>query len=256
MTIPSERSASASIGNDRASSWIERRRLRYKKHPVVSFAEVRASLKTGDIILFHKTSRSGFIDSLELDFVSPLLFEANEFRHSGIIVRHDEEILVLECAEQFHSGYAAAAYPTGGNGVRLVSLEPLLDAYTRDNGDPHYGVRFISKEIPSSKVYEVLSGYGPVKYLKMQRSVPLFLTKFFLPSAVRRSLLDVYRQEMMCSEFVHSVLNRCGALADYPSKLLAPYLIENDRFFRKLEIVPFSEIVRFTFPARDTPAGG
>jgi hypothetical protein len=45
------------------------------------------------------------------------------------------------------------------------------------------------------------------------------------------------------------VLNRCGALADYPSKLLAPYSIEDDRFFRRLEIVPFSEIIRFTWPS-------
>ena len=130
----------------------------------------------------------------------------------------------------------------------MVSLEALLAAYTRDNGDPHYGVRFISSEIPTSRVYEVLSGYGPVRYLRMQRSIPLFLTKFLLPARIRASLLDAFRHEMMCSEFVHSILNRCGALADYPSKLLAPYSIEDDGFFRRLERVPFSGVVRFTFP--------
>ena len=235
--------------SDTPGRWIERRRMRYKRHPTVSFADVRDRLKTGDIILFHKTARSGFIDSLELDFVSPVFFRANEFRHSGIIVRNDDDVKVLECAEERHSGYSQASYPTGGTGIRLVPLEALLDAYTQDNGKPHYGVRFIDSEIPADLVYDALSGYGPVGYLKMQRSIPLFLTKFILPGRIRRRVLDAFRHEMMCSEFVHSILNRCGALADYPSKLIAPYSIEDDGFFRRLARVQFSDIVRFTFPA-------
>ena len=251
MKIPSEGPATPGPGPVSPGRWIDRRRLRYKKHPTVSFSEVQGKLKTGDIILFHKTARTGFIDSLELDFVSPLFFRANEFRHSGIIVRHEDGIFVLECAEPLHSGHSLATYPTGGNGIRLVSIEPLLDAYSRDNGDPHFGVKFIANELPVARVNEVLSGYGPVNYLKMQRSLPLYLTKFFLPNPIRRNILDAYRHEMMCSEFVHSFLNRCGALASYPSKLLAPYSIENRRFFQKIEIVPYSEIVRFTFPVRE-----
>lgn len=223
--------------------------MRYKRHPTVSFAEVRHRLKTGDIILFHKTARSGFIDSLELDFVSPMFFRTNEFRHSGIIVRNGDEVRVLECAEEKHSGYSEASYPTGGTGIRVVPLESLLDAYTRDNGRPHYGVRFIDSEIPAERVYAALSAYGPVGYLKMQRSVPLFLTKFMLPERIRRPVLDAFGHEMMCSEFVHSILHRCGALADYPSKLVAPYSIEDDSFIGRLARVPFSGIVRFTFPA-------
>lgn len=232
--------------------WIERRRLRYKRHPTVPFAEVRDSFRTGDIILFHKTTRTGFLDSMELDVVSPLLFRNNEFRHSGIVVRDEGELLVLECAEEFHSGHAEASYPTGGNGIRIVSLERLLDAYTRDNGEPHFGVKFISEEIPASKVMGTLGEYGPVNYLKMHRSVPLFLTKFLVPAPLRRNLLEAYSHEMMCSEFVHSVLNKCGVLKDYPSKLFAPYSIENHHVFRKLEIVAYSDIVRFTWPVADS----
>jgi hypothetical protein len=232
--------------------WIERRRHRYKRHPMVGFSDVKNALRTGDIIMFHKTTRTGIIDSLELDFVSPLFFRATEFRHSGIIVRRDDGLFVLECAEERHSGHAFAEYPTGGRGIRIVPLVELLDAYTRDNGSAHYGVRFISTEINPERVQEALGQYGPVDYLKMQRSVPLYLTKFLLPAPLRRSVLEAWRHEMMCSEFVHSILNRCGALADYPSKLLAPYSIEDDDFFRRLEVVRFSDIVRFDYPVLDT----
>ena len=236
----------------RKARWIDRRRLRYKLHPVVPFGEIRDRLRTGDIILFHKTSRSGLIDTIELDFVSPIFFRANEFRHSGIVVRRDSELHVLECAEEFHSGHSLAAYPTGGKGIRLVPLEPLLDAYTKDNGEPHYGVRFIDEEIPVEQIFRVLDNYGPVSYLPMQRSLPLYLTRFLLPSPLRGPLLDAYRSQMMCSEFVHNILHRCGALADYPSKLFAPYSIEDDTFFRRLAVVPFSDIVRLTWPLRDS----
>jgi hypothetical protein len=212
---------------------------------------VRGAFRTGDIVLFHKTARSGLLDAIELDFVSPLFFRANEFRHSGIIVRQDDELFVLECAEERHSGYSLAAYPTGGTGIRLVPLERLLDEYTRDNGNPHYGVRFISNEIPASRIHAAVKEYGPINYLRMQRSIPLFLTKFLLPRRIRQVVLEAYRGEMMCSEFVHSVLNKCGALADYPSKLVAPYSIEDDRFFRRIQLVSFSEVIRFTFAKTD-----
>lgn len=248
MTIPPDESTPPDRRPPaRPRRWIERRRLRYKQHEILAFEAVRGALRTGDIILFHKTTRSGLADAIELDFVSPLFFPATEFRHSGIIVREHGELFVLECAEPRHSGYSVATYPTGGNGVRLVPLEPLLDAYTRDNGDPHFGVKHVSREIPAARIHEVVQSYGPVDYLRMQRSLPLYLTRFLLPGRVRKALLHACRHEMMCSEFVHSVLNRCGALADYPSKLLAPYSIENSRFFRRLELVPYSEIVRFSF---------
>ena len=240
------------MSDEAKARWIDRRRLRYKRHPVVPYDEVRARLRTGDIILFHKTSRSGIIDTIELDFVSPVFFRANEFRHSGIVVRRGEDLQVLECAEEFHSGHSLAEYPTGGKGIRLVPLEPLLNAYTTDNGDPHYGVRLIEQEIPPASLFRVLKEYGPVSYLPMQRSIPLYLTRYVLPHRIRRKLLDAYRSQMMCSQFVHDILHRCGALADYPSKLLAPYSIEDDAFFRKLAIVPFSDIVRFNWVHRES----
>ncbi len=239
----------AAAGGDQKLRWIERRRRRYKTHPTIPFEDVRAKLKTGDIIMFHKTARTSLIDSLELDFISPVFFRATEFRHSGIIVRQGDDITVLECAEETHSGHAHAAYPTGGRGVRFVPLEPLLDAYGRDNGNPHYGVRFISSEIPLNRILDVLGQFGPIAYLRMQRSIPLILTRFLLPNLVRRRLLSAFRHEMMCSEFVHNVLNQCGALGEYQSKLVAPYSLEDDRFFRRLERIPFSDIVRFSFPA-------
>jgi hypothetical protein len=51
----------------------------------------------------------------------------------------------------------------------------------------------------------------------------------------------------MCSEFVHSFLNKCGVLKDYPSKLFMPYYIEDAEVFQRLEIVSYSEIMRFRY---------
>ena len=229
----------------RRLGWIERRRLRYKRHDTVPLEDVRGELKTGDIILFHKTTRAGLLDTLELDFLAPLFFPENEFRHSGIIVRRGDDLSVVECTEEFHSGHAHAVYPTGGKGIRQVPLDPLLDAYTRDNGDPHFGVRLIGNEIPSDVMMTTIADIGPVSYLKARRSAALFLSSFVLPSRAHAHLDRLFATEMMCSEFVHRVLARCGALREYPSKIFAPYIIENSHLFERHDLAGYSGIVRF-----------
>ncbi|MEO5580444.1 MAG: hypothetical protein ABIR58_07275, partial [Gemmatimonadaceae bacterium] len=161
--------------------WVKKRQLRYKRHRIVEFDDIRADARTGDIVLFHKTSRNGLLDALELDVVSPLLFEQNEFRHSGIVVRKDRELFVIECADTLHSGHSEASYLTEGNGIRIVPLETLLDAYNSDNGDPHFGIRHIADEISVDAVYAALAQYGPIDYLKMHRSAYVFLSCTVLP---------------------------------------------------------------------------
>ena len=229
----------------RRLGWIERRRLRYKRHETLTLQDVRGDLKTGDIILFHKTSRSGLLDTLELDVLAPLFFPENEFRHSGIVVRRGETLSVVECTEEFHSGHVHAVYPTGGKGIREVPLEPLLDAYTRDNGDPHFGVRLIGDEIAPDVMMTTVKEIGPVSYLRARRSAALFLSSFVLPSSVHHRLDSLFAREMMCSEFVHRVLARCGALRNYPSKIFAPYVIENSHLFARYDLAGYSGIVRF-----------
>jgi hypothetical protein len=229
----------------RAAGWMERRRFRYKNHRVVGLSEVRDDLKTGDIILFHKTARSGILDTLELDFVAPLFFPENEFRHSGIVVRRGDALFVVECTEEFHSGHLFATYPGGGKGIREVPLEPLLEAYTRDNGDPHFGVRFIGTEIDSDRLMSIVREFGPVSYLKASRSISIYAASFFLPGSLHAKIIERYSSEMMCSEFVHCVLAKCGALREYPSKIFAPYIIENPELFERHDLAGYSDVVRF-----------
>jgi len=68
-----------------------------------------------------------------------------------------------------------------------------------------------------------------------------------LPKKIYNRIVKRFDNEMMCSEFVHNFLNRSGVLGDYPSKLFMPYYIEDDKRFKKLEIVKYSDIVRFTY---------
>jgi hypothetical protein len=228
-------------------SWLMRRRLRYKHHPMVTLDEVRDRLQTGDIILFHKTTRTGLFDTLELDFVAPLFFERNEFRHSGIVVRRNDGLFVIECTEEFHSGHVHARYITGGKGIREVPLEQLLAEYARDNGDPHFGVRLIGRAISADALTDIVHKIGPVSYLKASRSVPIYLSKYFLPRGTVERIARRYANQMMCSEFVHFVLARCGALRDYQSKLFAPYIIENHSLFARHDAAGYSDIIRFTW---------
>lgn len=227
------------------AGWLERRRFRYKTHQTVLLDEVRGSLKTGDIILFHKTARTGILDTLELDFVTPFFFPSNEFRHSGIVVRRGDSLSVVECTEEFHSGHMHARYPSGGKGIREVPLEALLESYTRDNGAPHFGVRMIQNEIDADALMAIVREFGPVSYLKASRSISIYVARFFLPSSLHSRLMQRYKNEMMCSEFVHCVLAKCGALRAYPSKIFAPYVIENPDLFARHDLAGYSDVVRF-----------
>lgn len=228
-------------------NWLTRRKLRYKNQAITPFEQIRDRARTGDIILFHKTTRNGLVDALELDVISPLVFTETEFRHCGIIVRKNGELYVMECADELHSGHSEAKYLTKGTGVRLVPIETLLDAYNRDNGDPHFGIKYISEEIPASKLEATLDEYESVNYLKMHKIAYIFLSHLLLPRKLHRRIVASFRNEMMCSEFVHSFLFKCGVLKDYPSKLFMPYYIEDSEVFQRLEIVRYSEIMRFRY---------
>jgi hypothetical protein len=94
-----------------------------------------------------------------------------------------------------------------------------------------------------SRVKEI----GPVVYLRARKSISLYLSSFFLPVRVHRRIMERYSGEMMCSEFVHNVLAACGALRDYPSKLFAPYVIENPTLFRRHDLAGYSDVVRFVW---------
>jgi hypothetical protein len=228
-------------------AWICRRRRRYQRQQLADFNEVRAKAKTGDIILFHKTSRNGLMDVLELDLVSPVLFGQTEFRHCGIIVKRDDELFVVECADEFHSGHSKATYLTQGKAVRLIALETALCEYTRDNGNPHFGIKYIAHEIPLRTLYTALEQHAGISYLKRHKTAQVLFSHAFFPRALHHRIANAYKNEMMCSEFVHSVLNKCHVLKDYPSKLFVPYYIANSAVFQALEIVKYSDVVRFAY---------
>jgi hypothetical protein len=228
-------------------NWLSKRKLRYKNQRIVPFEEIRERARTGDIILFHKTTRKGLMETLEVDVLSPLVFDQTEFRHCGIVVRKNGELHVMECADEFHSGHTDATYLTQGTGIRLVPIDALLTAYNRDNGDPHFGIKHISEEIPPEKIDAFVREYRSVNYLKFHKIATVLLSHVLLPRKIYNRIVKRFDNEMMCSEFVHNFLNRSGVLGDYPSKLFMPYYIENDTKFRQLEIVKYSDIVRFRY---------
>jgi hypothetical protein len=228
-------------------SWLERQKERYRNPSIVPFEKAIGSAKTGDIVLFHKDTRNGLLETIEVDLLSPLVFANTEFRHCGIIVRQGGELHVMECADELHSGHTDSSYLTNGNGIRMVPIEPLLCAYNRDNGDAHFGIKYIAEEIPQEKIDAFLGEYEAVDYLKIHKIAAVLLSHLVLPARIHDRVVERFRYEMMCSEFVHHFLNKSGVLRDYPSKVFMPYYIEDAAFFKSLEIVPYSDIVRFKY---------
>jgi hypothetical protein len=103
----------------------------------------------------------------------------------------------------------------------------------------------IPAEIDETVLMARVREIGPVTYLRARRSISIYVASFFLPRAIHRRIMERYSGEMMCSEFVHSVLAACGALREYPSKLFAPYVIENPKLFERHDLAGYSDVVRF-----------
>ncbi|HEX6576492.1 MAG TPA: hypothetical protein VF042_16105, partial [Gemmatimonadaceae bacterium] len=182
----------------------------------------------------------------ELDFLAPLFFATNEFRHCGLVVRRDDEVSVVECTQPRHTGREHATYPAGGSAIREVKLEHLLESYTRDNGIPHFAVRHIPHEISADDLMSTAKSFGPVQYLEGTRSLPLYAASLLLPGAAVSRLIDSHSGFMMCSEFVHGVLAKLGALRGARSKVFPPYIFESAKLFGRYDVAGFSELVRFT----------
>ena len=111
----------------------------------------------------------------------------------------------------------------------------------------------MSTAIAPDTIHSVIASYRSIDYLPMTVTVRLLVAHWLLPGSRFEQRAAAHSHRMMCTEFVHDLLHRCGALRAYPSKVFMPYYIENARRFSAVEAVPFSPIVRFRY-AGEPPA--
>ena len=209
-----------------------------------AYSEIRDKLRSGDILLFSCKRNQTLHKKLEYYFRTSFL--GSEYGHVGIVLKNGDKLYLVECCLSNNCAEQDARFLNNykKGGVRIVSLDKLIEVYSKEN-DATFAVKFISKEIPWTKVTQVLKVYRDFTF---QNKLWLYFLgtmdlAFSHPLTIYLSdLAD--KKKMMCSEFVHDFLYRCGVLDEYPSRIFWPHLFTDD-IFHDLELVKYSRPYKF-----------
>lgn len=222
---------------------------------------IRHKLKTGDIILFSSKENGSVFDKIKYWSRTKLL--GTEYGHVGLILKNPKtgELFLLECTDYMHTADDEAIHLNNYNrgSVRIINLDTLIDKYYQQQMGI-FSVKFIEKEIPYNLIMNKLREYKDVIFEDKWKLVFLATTDLLISHDFAKKLTsspnsstDIIKhfrsnnryRKMMCAEFVHEILYRCGALKAYPSKLFWPH-IYTSAFFKELEIIKFTKQYKFT----------
>lgn len=211
------------------------------------FSEIKDSFQTGDLMLFSCNRRhlpGGWIDAAYQTLSDCM------FGHLGLILRHKDKIYVVDCVPSDQTGNLGSYFLNNDysqGGIRIIKIEYLLHRYTKDyNGV--YGIKHISKPINNHRFNKVLKTFTGTTYENKMFFLKLAFVDAFISKERAIKLLGsdpyAHTDRMMCSEFVHRLLHKCGILKKYPSKLFWPFLVLSPEF-EDLEIVKYGPCIKF-----------
>ena len=221
------------------------------------YSNLREKFKTGDIILFSYIKHDNLFK--KLTYQCRTTFLGFEYGHAGLVMKHDGNLYVVECTDTEHVDNDKCIYLNNKSendkcvhlnnkkrgGIRIFEMDTLLDKYYREN-EGHFGVKFISQEIPSNIILSSLKKYENITFENKISVLCIALIDIFVSHQFAETILEYHNNtdRMMCTEFLHRILNEANILKPYPSKLFWPHKI-NDVDFEKIEKIKFSKIHRF-----------
>lgn len=216
------------------------------------YHDIKPMLKTGDIILFSCRKHDSFMD--ELQYFARTNLMGSEYGHVGLILRNPKgKLYVIEVTDYQHPGDDLARHLNDfkKGGVRIIKLDTLLSEYSKIHMG-YYGVKFISKEIPFDIFCSNVEKHGSKIFEYKPKLVGLAAIDILISHSLASNISNHIenKNRITCSEFTHRVLNDCGVLKEYPSKIFWPHIIEKD-IFDTLQKVEYSPLYKFTFNHQD-----
>ncbi|QGR53978.1 hypothetical protein [Moumouvirus maliensis] len=212
-----------------------------------NYTDIRKYLKTGDIILFSCKKHENILD--ELQYFSRTTLLGSEYGHVGLIMRENDKIYVVECTDNNHTGdnYAWRKNNYKKGGLRIINLDVLLKEYYKSHLGA-YGIRFISEPIPNDIFLDKIKKYYDMPFESKFTLFALAFVDICISHDISSELSNILadKNKLMCSEFTHDILYRCGILKPYPSKIFWPYLIDNE-LFDSLHDSKYSKLYKFNF---------
>lgn len=215
--------------------------------PTLTYADIRPTLKTGDIIFFVCFDHEDKIGEM-LYYCRTKLINS-EYGHVGIVMRDGDKLYLIDCSDTNHSGEKYAIYLNNRKqgGVKIIDLDIMIREYYNDNGGV-FGVRYISREIiNSSMITSIIKHKDKIYESKTFLSIMMFID-VILSHNIASKLVDrfVDYNKIYCSEMVYCILHDCGIVKEYPCKLFWPHLF-NSNTFDDLLLVDYSDVIKFAY---------
>lgn len=213
----------------------------------ISYENIKKNIKTGDIILFACDHRMNPIKKIKYGCRTKLL--GSEFGHVGLILKKKDKYYVVECCGTDQCGDEISYHLNNkkSGGVRIIDLEEYLSEY-KNSYNGYFAIKHIHKAIPNDLFLLNLKKYKNKIFESKLKLINLATLDILGGHSLALKLEKQLRNpnQMMCSEFMHSILFDCGILSEYNSKLFWPHMI-NDSSFCKFQIVPYGKIIHFRF---------
>ena len=216
----------------------------YQYDPINDYADIRDNFKTGDIVVFSCKKHDDLYCKIE--YYLRTNFVGTEFGHSGIILRIKNKIYLVECTNKMHVGdeYAHRLNNLGKGGIRIINFDKLIRHYQKEYSAT-FAVKFISQEIPNKTILKAIADYKNVTFPKKSLVVFMAMIDMCISHQLARELFRNHdSNKMICCEFVHHILHKCGVLAPYPSYLFWPPQIMEGTL-DKLALIKYSRPYKF-----------
>jgi len=220
--------------------------------PGYNYETVKQLLKTGDIILFESMENGSNYGNFKHFMISSVL--GIKFKHSGIVLKYNDELYLLECCRYKQAGYKYATYINKNNnlvlnpnekpgGVRIIKLDDIIREYTREYRGK-FCVKFIDKEIPNGLILKEFDKYTHVKFGDMHKILFKGVLDIFLSIGSQDT---GFHDSMICSEFTHKMLLDCHVIKNtISSNVFWPFYYYNG-IFDNLAIIKYSNPICFSY---------
>jgi len=228
----------------------------------LSYDNLCKILKTGDIILFESMENGSIYGNFKHFVISNIL--GIKYKHSGIVLKHGGQLYLVECCRYTQAGYWLATYMNENNyliqnnlqddnnpsslklkpgGVRIIKLDDIIREYRKEYRG-RFCVKFISQEIPSTRLLEELDKYTQVRFADMHNVLFRGLLDLFFSMSKND---PSFQDSMVCSQFTHQLLSDCNVVKNkISSDVFWPYYYYNGKF-DELAIVKYSNPITFNY---------
>lgn len=215
---------------------------KYTHYPISTFNDIKHKFKTGDIIIFSCPEHNNDFIHAAGNYIYKRVYRSI-FIHVGMIIKLGNILYFIELCGPSHAGKDYAIYLNESNneGVRIIKLDDCIREYYEKYGGL-FAVKYLDKPLNPNIVLSLLDQYKDYTFRTSSEITRLSLCSLIYP----QENIKYDPKKMICTEFIHSILNKCGVFKNYPSHLFFPQHFSDSKYCY-LQNIKYSDVHLFIY---------